>query len=95
MTKLEKNLTKSLIIGHRLSLYTMLQVDKLTEKTNTQESEEVKEIEDALSHFDMLTFPLAVLVGEDNTKELLDMIFDVDIEEDTIVDFIENHSPVS
>lgn len=92
MTNLEKNLAKGLIIGQRLSIYTMLQVDKLTEKTNTQESEEAKEIEDALSRFSDLTFPLAVLVGESNVKELLDMIFDISIEEDTIVNFIEKNS---
>ena len=92
MTNLEKNLAKGLIIGQRLSIYTMLLVDKLTEKTNTQESKEAKEIEDALNHSSDLTFPLAVLVGESNIKELLNMIFDISIEEDTIIDFIEKHS---
>ena len=44
-----------------------------------------------IKSFSDLTFPLAVLVGIDNIHELSEMIFDVRIEEEKIVDFIEEH----
>ena len=86
MTKLEKELIKSLIVGHRLSIYASILVNKI----DSQKSEK-DEILEVLKSFSDLTFPLAVLVGADNRNELATMIFDVSIEEEKIVDFIEEH----
>ena len=86
MTKLEKELIKSLIVGHRLSIYASILVNKI----DSQKSEK-DEILEVLKSFSDLTFPLAVLVGADNIDELSTMIFDVSIEEEKIVDFIEEH----
>ena len=88
MTKLEKELIKSLIVGHRLSIYVSILVKE--SKIDLQKSEK-DEILEVLKSFSDLTFPLAVLVGIDNIKELAAMIFDVNIEEEKIVDFIEEH----
>ena len=90
MTKLEKELIKSLIIGHRLSVYASILVEKLELEIDSQKPEKDKILE-VLNSFSDLTFPLAVLVGADNIKELAAMIFDVRIEEEKIVDFIEEH----
>ena len=87
MTKLEKELIKSLIVGHRLSIYASILIEKL-EDLQKSEKDEILEV---LKSFSDLTFPLAVLVGIDNIKELAAMIFDVNIEEEKIVDFIEEH----
>ena len=86
MTKLEKELIKSLIVGHRLSIYASILVNKI----DSQKSEK-DEILEVLKSFSDLTFPLAVLVGADNRNELATMIFDISIEEEKIVDFIEEH----
>ena len=86
MTKLEKELIKSLIVGHRLSIYASILVNKI----DSQKSEK-DEILEVLKSFSDLTFPLAILVGADNRNELATMIFDVSIEEEKIVDFIEEH----
>ena len=86
MTKLEKELIESLIVGHRLSIYASILVNKI----DSQKSEK-NEILEVLKSFSDLTFPLAVLVGADNRNELATMIFDVSIEEEKIVDFIEEH----
>ena len=86
MTKLEKELIKNLIVGHRLSIYASI----LANKIDSQKSEK-DEILEVLKSFSDLTFPLAVLVGIDNIHELSAMIFDVRIEEEKIVDFIEEH----
>ena len=88
MTKLEKELIKNLIIGHRLSVYVSILVKE--SKIDLQKSEK-DEILEVLKSFSDLTFPLAVLVGIDNIHELSAMIFDVRIEEEKIVDFIEEH----
>ena len=88
MTKLEKELIKNLIIGHRLSVYVSILVKE--SKIDLQKSEK-DEILEVLKSFSDLTFPLAVLVGIDNIHELSAMIFDVSIEEEKIVDFIEEH----
>ena len=88
MTKLEKELIKSLIVGHRLSIYVSILVKE--SKIDLQKSEK-DEILEVLKSFSDLTFPLAVLVGIDNIHELSAMIFDVSIEEEKIVDFIEEH----
>ena len=88
MTKLEKELIKSLIVGHRLSIYVSILVKE--SKIDLQKSEK-DEILEVLKSFSDLTFPLAVLVGIDNIDELATMIFDVRIEEEKIVDFIEEH----
>ena len=88
MTKLEKELIKSLIVGHRLSIYVSILVKE--SKIDLQKSEK-DEILEVLKSFSDLTFPLAVLVGADNRNELATMIFDVRIEEEKIVDFIEEH----
>lgn len=90
MTKLEKALIESLIIGHRLSVYASILVEKLELERDSQKPEKDKILE-VLNSFSDLTFPLAVLVGADNIKELATMIFDVNIEEEKIVDFIEEH----
>ena len=90
MTKLEKKLIESLIVGHRLSVYASILVEKLELKIDSQKPEKDKILE-VLNSFSDLTFPLAVLVGADNIKELATMIFDVNIEEEKIVDFIEEH----
>ena len=87
MTKLEKELIKSLIVGHRLSIYASILIEKL-EDLQKSEKDEILEV---LKSFSDLTFPLAVLVGADNIHELSAMIFDVRIEEEKIVDFIEKH----
>ena len=87
MTKLEKELTKNLIIGHRLSVYVSILI-KESEDLQKPEKDEILEV---LKSFSDLTFPLAVLVGIDNIHELSAMIFDVRIEEEKIVDFIEKH----
>lgn len=88
MTKLEKELIKNLIVGHRLSIYVSILVKE--SKIDLQKSEK-DEILEVLKSFSDLTFPLAVLVGIDNIHELSAMIFDVRIEEEKIVDFIEEH----
>ena len=90
MTKLEKDLIKNLIIGHRLSIYVSILIEKPAKETDLQKSEK-DEILEVLKSFSDLTFPLAVLVGIDNIHELSAMIFDVRIEEEKIVDFIEEH----
>lgn len=90
MTKLEKELIKGLIIGHRLSTYARILIEKSAEETDLQKSEK-DEILEVLKSFSDLTFPLAVLVGADNIDELSTMIFDVSIEEEKIIDFIEEH----
>lgn len=90
MTKLEKELTESLIVGHRLSIYASILVEKLELEIDSQKPEKDKILE-VLNSFSDLTFPLAVLVGADNIKELAAMIFDVNIEEEKIVNFIEEH----
>ena len=90
MTKLEKKLIESLIVGHRLSVYASILVKKLELEIDSQKHEKDKILE-VLKSFSDLTFPLAVLVGADNIKELATMIFDVNIEEEKIVDFIEEH----
>ena len=90
MTKLEKELIESLIVGHRLSIYASILVEKLELEIDSQKPEKDKILE-VLNSFSDLTFPLAVLVGADNIKELAAMIFDVNIEEEKIVDFIEKH----
>lgn len=90
MTKLEKELIESLIVGHRLSIYASILVEKLELEIDSQKSEKDKILE-VLNSFSDLTFPLAALVGADNIKELAAMIFDVNIEEEKIVDFIEKH----
>ena len=86
MTKLEKELIKSLIVGHRLSIYASILVNKIDSRKS--EKDEILEV---LKSFSDLTFPLAVLVGADNRNELATMIFDISIEEEKIVDFIEEH----
>ena len=88
MTKLEKELTKNLIVGHRLSVYVSILVKESEIGLQKSEKDEILEV---LKSFSDLTFPLAVLVGTDNIKELAAMIFDVNIEEEKIVDFIEEH----
>ena len=90
MTKLEKELIESLIVGHRLSIYASILVEKLELEIDSQKPEKDKILE-VLNSFSDLTFPLAELVGADNIKELAAMIFDVNIEEEKIVDFIEKH----
>ena len=90
MTKLEKELIESLIVGHRLSIYASILVEKLELEIDSQKPEKDKILE-VLNSFSDLTFPLAVLVGADNIKELAAMIFDVNIEEEKIVNFIEEH----
>ena len=90
MTKLEKELIESLIVGHRLSVYASILVEKLELEIDSQKPEKDKILE-VLNSFSDLTFPLAVLVGADNIKELAAMIFDVNIEEEKIVNFIEEH----
>ena len=90
MTKLEKELIKSLIIGHRLSIYVSILIEKPAKEKDLQKPEKDKILE-VLKSFSDLTFPLAVLVGADNIDELATMIFDVSIEEEKIVDFIEEH----
>lgn len=90
MTKLEKELIESLIVGHRLSIYASILVEKLELEIDSQKPEKDKILE-VLNSFSDLTFPLAALVGADNIKELAAMIFDVNIEEEKIVDFIEKH----
>ena len=90
MTKLEKELIKSLIIGHRLSTYARILIEKPAEETDLQKPEK-DEILEVLKSCSDLTFPLAVLVGADNIDELATMIFDVSIEEEKIIDFIEEH----
>ena len=88
MTKLEKELIKNLIVGHRLSVYVSILVKELEIDSQKPEKDKILEV---LNSFSDLTFPLAVLVGADNIKELAAMIFDVRIEEEKIVDFIEEH----
>ena len=88
MTKLEKELIKNLIIGHRLSVYVSILVKELEIDSQKPEKDKILEV---LNSFSDLTFPLAVLVGIDNIHELSAMIFDVSIEEEKIVDFIEEH----
>ena len=88
MTKLEKELIKNLIVGHRLSVYVSILVKKSEIDLQKSEKDEILEV---LKSFSDLTFPLAVLVGTDNRNELATMIFDVSIEEEKIVDFIEEH----
>ena len=88
MTKLEKELIESLIVGHRLSIYASILVEKLELEIDSQKPEKDKILE-VLNSFSDLTFPLAVLVGADNIKELAAMIFDVNVEEEKIVNFIE------
>ena len=88
MTKLEKELIKNLIIGHRLSVYVSILVKESEIGLQKSEKDEILEV---LKSFSDLTFPLAVLVGADNRNELATMIFDVSIEEEKIVDFIEEH----
>lgn len=88
MTKLEKELIKSLIVGHRLSIYVSILVKDSEIDLQKSKKDEILEV---LKSFSDLTFPLAVLVGIDNIKELATMIFDVNIEEEKIVDFIEKH----
>ena len=88
MTKLEKELTKNLIVGHRLSIYVSILVKESKIDLQKTEKDEILEV---LKSFSDLTFPLAVLVGIDNIHELSAMIFDVRIEEEKIVDFIEEH----
>ena len=88
MTKLEKELIKSLIVGHRLSIYVSILVKESEIDLQKSEKDEILEV---LKSFSDLTFPLAVLVGADNIDELSTMIFDVSIEEEKIVDFIEEH----
>ena len=90
MTKLEKELIESLIVGHRLSVYASILVEKLELEIDSQKPKKDKILE-VLNSFSDLTFPLAVLVGADNIKELAAMIFDVNIEEEKIVNFIEEH----
>ena len=90
MTKLEKELIKSLIIGHRLSIYVSILIEKPAKEIDLQKPEK-DEILEVLKSFSDLTFPLAILVGADNRNELATMIFDVSIEEEKIVDFIEEH----
>lgn len=88
MTKLEKELIKNLIVGHRLSVYVSILVKESEIGLQKSEKDEILEV---LKSFSDLTFPLAVLVGNENIKELAAMIFDVNIEEEKIVDFIEEH----
>ena len=88
MTKLEKELIKNLIIRHRLSVYVSILVKESEIGLQKSEKDEILEV---LKSFSDLTFPLAVLVGIDNIHELSAMIFDVRIEEEKIVDFIEEH----
>ena len=65
-------------------------IEKPAKETDLQKPEK-DEILEVLKYFSDLTFPLAVLVGADNIDELATMIFDVSIEEEKIVDFIEEH----
>jgi hypothetical protein len=79
LTYLEKRLAKELIIGHRLSIK-LSKTEKDNEKLKT------------LKSFSRLTYPLAGLIDSDeNMRTFAIMIYNPQISEDIIIDFIDKH----